>query len=482
MAPAVVSDPEQPRVLSLLSASTEIVCRLGCAHLLVGRSHGCDAPPLVTALPTLTAPNIDPSAPSAEIDRAVRLQSDSGGPVYRVHNDLVVSARPTVILTQEQCRICAVTADDVAAACAALPAPARLVTIKPVTLEDVLGDVGTIAAALGVAERGRRLVRLLRRRLVVVREECAGVAAARPPPKVAHLEWLSPIMGSGYWIAECVAAAGCAMVHGVKGGHSPTLRSLSQLADADVILLAPCGFSLQRTRTELRALSIEKSPEWQALRAVREGRVYVADGNLYFNRSSCAVVDTAEIVAEIAWPEIVGLWGHHGQSWVRLSELDRFCDRLGAILPTPTKCATAASIDADADLITSRIADSIEAQEPSSAVEAVRIASKSPAAHVRDQVEHIRSGDFVAAFALNSRANRARLGDASAFKSIVAGSDGFATLADSTNAWSCAEDGGEDGRFVVSARVETVNGGYEFAFDVCAVATGYATEGVRILC
>ena len=160
-----MDDTKPLRVLSLLSAATEIVYRLGCDHLLVGRSHGCDDPPLATTLPVATAPRIDPNAPSAQIDEAVRAQSVAGGPVYHIHADLVKRLRPDVVITQEQCRICAVTPEDVTAACALSPGLIKLVTIKPITLDDVLGDVTTIATALGVPERGERLVGLLRSRL-----------------------------------------------------------------------------------------------------------------------------------------------------------------------------------------------------------------------------------------------------------------------------------------------------------------------------
>ena len=156
-----------PRVLSLLSASTEIVHRLGCSHLLVGRSHGCDDPPLATILPIATAPRVDPNAPSKELDNAVRAQAAAGGPIYHIHSAFVKAAKPDVIITQEQCRICAVTPEDVAQVCEALPA-ASLVTIKPTTLDDVFGDIETIAGALKVPERGARLVSMLRSRLALL--------------------------------------------------------------------------------------------------------------------------------------------------------------------------------------------------------------------------------------------------------------------------------------------------------------------------
>ena len=251
----------EPRVLSLLSASTEIVHRLGCSHLLVGRSHGCDDPPLATALPIATSPKINPNSPSAAIDLAVRAQAESGGAIYLIHDATVQELQPTVIITQEQCRICAVTPDDVAAACSNLPATVKMVVIKPVTLDDVYGDVMTIAKALGKPDRGERLVQFMKQRVSTVALQSSAAMAVQVQvaaggtgsgvPAVAHVEWLAPLMGSGYWITECVNAAGCKMVHGVVGGHSPTLPGLASLSGAEVLVVAPCGFSIERTRAEL---------------------------------------------------------------------------------------------------------------------------------------------------------------------------------------------------------------------------------------
>ena len=143
-----------------------------------------------------------------------------------------------------------------------------------------------------------------------------------------------------------MAAAGCTMVHGTKGGHSQTLAT-SELSNAEIIVIAPCGFSIERTASELAGLDLLQSAEWQGLDAVKRGRVYVADGNLYFNRSSCGVVETAEMVAEMARPDLKGLWGHHGKHWVALDELEAFCGREGA--PPPTKPVAVAEEASDAN-------------------------------------------------------------------------------------------------------------------------------------
>ena len=463
-----------PRVLSLLSASTEIVHRLGCSHLLVGRSHGCDDPPLATILPIATAPRVDPNSPSKELDNAVRAQAAAGGPIYHIHSAFVKAAKPDVIITQEQCRICAVTPEDVAQVCEALPA-ASLVTIKPTTLDDVFGDIETIAGALKVPERGARLVSMMRSRLDLLSKLSTSVAAS-PPPRVVHIEWLSPLMGSGYWISELFGYASCTMVHGTRGGHSTVLENPSLLSDADVILLAPCGFSLERTHAELTALDLLTSSEWHALPAVRAGRVAVADGNLYFNRSSCAVLETAEIAAEVAHPELKGLFGHHGKRWVGLSELAAFCEREGA--PAPTKPCDVARPATD---------DSIcEPQTVKSQKTAIANNDSPAIRHVRKQLAALLATDFVQAFALNSTANQARLGDAATFEKIVKGNASFRVLLDSATQVDVAADATSEttAAIRVAAQPEHPNAPASFVFDLsCEEASGqWQTDGVRIEC
>merc|ERR1719440_791894 len=135
------------------------------------------------------------------------------------------------------------------------------------------------------------------------------------------------------------------MVHGTKGGHSQTLAT-SELSNADIIVIAPCGFSIELTASELAGLDLLQSAEWQGLDAVQSGRVAVADGNLYFNRSSCGVVETAEIVAEAAHEDLCGLFGHHGRHWVRLAELATFCAREAQKTGGPVEAGTVRTTDA----------------------------------------------------------------------------------------------------------------------------------------
>ena len=284
-----------PRIVSLLSSSTEIVAALGCGAWLVGRSHECDYPPEVRSLPVCSNPRLDPSASSLEIDTQVKSLLASQLSIYEVDGPRLAGLRPDVILTQTLCEVCAVSDKDVLLALGPELLPGtRLVSLKPQCLADTWDDIQTVADALGVAAQGEELVDQLRIRLEALRQR----VAAGPHPRVACIEWLSPLMSAGNWVPELVVAAGGEAVVGEAGKHSPWLTwEELYAADPDLLVLMPCGFDLERTCDE--AASVMTDPRWRELRAVQCGRVYAVDGNQYFNRPGPRLVDSAEMLAEI---------------------------------------------------------------------------------------------------------------------------------------------------------------------------------------
>jgi iron complex transport system substrate-binding protein len=299
------------RVVSLLPSLTEIVCALGCADGLVGRSHECDFPDGVRALPVLTAPKLDAGAPSRAIDDRVKSLVRDGLSVYRVDADALRELAPTLILTQDQCEVCAASLSDVEAALAEWTGAApRVLSLDPKLLGDVWGDIVRVAEALGVSERGHALCEELAARVSDVAEQTQRV---RPHPGVVCIEWIDPLMAAGNWVPELVTRAGGRNLHGESGAHSPWL-DLGTLAasDPDVVVVLPCGFDVARSRAELPVLA--ERPEWKELRAVRRGRVFLADGNQYFNRPGPRLADSLEILAEILHPDHVAP-RHRGSGW-----------------------------------------------------------------------------------------------------------------------------------------------------------------------
>jgi len=299
------------RIVSLLPSATEIVCALGFADALVGRSHECDFPAEVEELPVCTAPWIDPSGSSAQIHAAVEQRLAQAASVYRVDEELLDALRPTHVVTQVHCEVCAVSLADVRAA---LPpsggASPELVVLNASTVEEAFRDIERVGDALGAAERGRRLTAGLRERMG---EIARASACAGRRPRVLTIEWLAPLMTAGNWIPEMVEMAGGENVLGEAGRHSPWLGAGELAASApDVLAVFPCGFSLERTEAE--ASLLRDAPGFAGSPAASSGRVFLADGNQFFNRPGPRLVESLEILAEMLHPELFR-FGHRGVSW-----------------------------------------------------------------------------------------------------------------------------------------------------------------------
>ncbi len=302
------------RIVSLLPSLSEIACALGLEGRLVGRSHECDHPASLARLPACTEPRFDVSGTSAEIDSRVKRLVRDGLSVYRVDAERLRELAPDLVLTQDQCEVCAASLSDVEQALADWTGGApRVLSLSPHTLGDVWGDIRRVGDAAGVPERAEALTTALTDRVTGIGERTGGLVDR---PRVACLEWLDPPMAAGHWMPELVALAGGSTPFGEPGAPSPWI-TWTQLRDADpdVVLLLPCGFGLQRTRSELPLLA--GRPEWAALRAVREGRVALVDGNAFMNRSGPRLVESLEILAEILHPGLFR-FGHEGEAWERL--------------------------------------------------------------------------------------------------------------------------------------------------------------------
>ena len=298
------------RVVSLLASATEIVCALGAGDLLVGRSHECDNPDWVRRLPACSDPAFDVSLSSGEIDTEVRRRLRCGEPLYHVNGKLIRELRPDLLITQAHCEVCAVTPGDVerSGACAL---SVEQISLSASSLMDIFQSIRQVAQALNLEEQGEIVVRRERQRLEAVREKAARFSS----PTVVMLEWTEPVFVMGNWGPELVEIANGKLLLGRKGEYS-TVTPGEQLRDADPehLIVAPCGFNLERSLRELSVL--EQYPWWRELQAVREGNVAFADGNLFFNRSGMTISQTAEIIAEILHGVTFGEPG--GAHWRRI--------------------------------------------------------------------------------------------------------------------------------------------------------------------
>ena len=301
----------EPRIISLIASATEIVCALGFEESMVGRSHECDYPPSVEKLPVCSSSKVDVDGSSRAIDDQVRAIVADALSVYRVDAALLDEVAPTVIITQTQCEVCAVSLKDVEqAVCELVASEPKIVSLEPMDLGDVFTDIRAVAAALGRPERAERLNAGLTARLDAIRER-SGALGERPV--VACIEWIDPLMHAENWVPELVEIAGGRVMLGEAGRHSGYFEFDRMLeADPDVIAVMPCGFDIPRTAAEMPPLAAQ--PGWSELSAVRSGRVFLTDGNQYFNRPGPRVVESAEILAELLHPEAFD-FGHRGSGW-----------------------------------------------------------------------------------------------------------------------------------------------------------------------
>lgn len=288
-----------PRLVSLLPSATEIVCALGAGDQLVGISHECDFPPAIRGRTVLTRSRIDPAGSSRAIDAAVRAVLRDALSIYAIDERRLGELGPEVIVTQDLCEVCAVSLDDVRAAVARLAdrETVEIVSLRPTRLQEVLGDIERVAAAIGRTTEGRTVRAALEGRIQEVHQR-ASRAGTRP--RVASLEWIDPLMLGGTWMPELIELAGGTPVGAVAGGPAPTItpRRLAEL-QPEVVLIKPCGFDLER------ALGERELIERQIGAAVSPStRVYVTDGNAFFNRPGPRLVESLEILAACVHPPL----------------------------------------------------------------------------------------------------------------------------------------------------------------------------------
>ena len=302
------------RIVSLLASATEMIYALGCLDQLVGRSHECDYPPEVQSLPVVSKVQIDIDTSSAQIDAQIKqLAHKTAEPedpalkalsIYTIDVDQLQILRPEIIFTQTQCEVCAVSERDVMQAIQHLTGlQPRVVSLAPHQLDDVWEDVLRVGEALARYDQAKMLVSGYKKRLDQLRNATSKFGSRQ---RVTVLEWLDPLMAAGNWTPELVDYAGGENVFGEVGLHSPWLSwEELQGEDPDVLVLSPCGFSIERTLQDIAIL--QEHPAWQSLRAVKNRRVYAIDGNQYLNRSGPRLVESAELLGRVIWGEQLGV-------------------------------------------------------------------------------------------------------------------------------------------------------------------------------
>ncbi len=295
------------RIVSLLPAATEWLCAFGAEEALVGRSHECDFPASIQDRPVVTAPTYDAEGDSAAIDDAVQDQVQEGLSLYEVKLDRLQALEPDVIVTQDQCDVCAVSRTELEARLADWTGGTpTVVSLQPQTLKGVLDEALRLGRTVDRLEAAMDVIADLEAELQALRDRI-GVDRRTDPetlPSVACVEWMEPLMVAGHWMPDVVEMAGGQPVLGTAG--EPTRRvdwTVLRETDPDVIACMPCGFSIEETRRDLQYLT--ERDGWAALSAVRNDRVALLDGNAYYNRPGPRLYRAIDVLASVLYPDLV---------------------------------------------------------------------------------------------------------------------------------------------------------------------------------
>jgi iron complex transport system substrate-binding protein len=303
------------RIVSLIPSGTEILAALGLTDAIVGRSHECDYPKEIQNRPICTAARLNSNASSQEIHNKVNNLLQSALSIYEINTEILEQVKPTHIVTQDQCDVCAVSLQEVEKAVANLTHTSpQIISLQPNLLKDVWQDIERIGNIFEVDSV--KLLEDLESRVKICQQKIQGLSL-KELPTVFCVEWIDPLMVAANWIPELVNLVGGQSLFSSAGQPSATIPWETLLAtNPDVIIFMPCGWDLERTRQEAQLLT--QRPDWQQLHAAQSGRVYITDGNSYFNRPGPRLVDSLEILAEMLHPEIFD-YGYKGTAWEALA-------------------------------------------------------------------------------------------------------------------------------------------------------------------
>lgn len=284
------------KVVSLLPSATEIISRLGLEKNLVGVSHECDFPASIVSLPNLTSSSINTELSSSNIHKSVMEVMKNAVSVYDLDLELLTSLKPDFIITQDLCDVCAVSFEQVEQACQeVLDQNTRIISLKPKMLGDIWDDVQNVANQLSVNEKGREFNEEKESRIKAIQTRLRDATA----PKVLTIEWIDPIYIGGMWLPEMITIVGGQVCIAESGQPAPVVnREDLEKIEPDVVVIKPCGYKLEQTLKELELLK-KQLPDWG-----KSPRIYLVDGNSYFNRPGPRILDSLEILAYCTYPDL----------------------------------------------------------------------------------------------------------------------------------------------------------------------------------
>lgn len=293
-----------PRIVSFLPAATEIAYAIGAGEDLVGRSHECDYPAQVLALPVVSRPALAiETMTQAEIDQSVTAQLSSGESLYQVDEVLLRELAPDIVLTQDLCQVCAPSGTELTRALRELPSKPEVLWLTPRDISEIEGNIEEIGRVTGHEVQARALIETNRERIAEVQRAVHG----EPVRRVAFLEWTDPYFCAGHWVPEMIGFAGAYDSLGKPGGDSVRVTWDSVVAgNPEIVVVAPCGYNLAQAEAAARSIP-----------AVAGARVFAVDANAYFARPGSRVAEGIELLGHLFHGDVVA-WQHDHRPWVEI--------------------------------------------------------------------------------------------------------------------------------------------------------------------
>jgi iron complex transport system substrate-binding protein len=306
------------KIVTLIPSATEIVAFLGLKNSIIGRSHECDYPYGLNDVVKLTSPKINVDGTSLEIDKQINTILENSLSVYKVDVSKLKELNPDYIITQAHCEVCAVSFSEVENIVSEnLNKNTKIISLQPNNLNDVFDDIKKVAIELNIAnENNKKLINNLDVRLKKIKETSSK---QKTKPKVACIEWIDPLMIAGNWIPEMVEIAGGKNILGKSGNDSHWIKFKDILnQDPEIIIFIPCGFNIKKTKGELKNF-LKQNDHWKSLKSFKNKKIFVADGNQFFNRPGPRLLESLEIFAEIIHPNVFN-FNHKGNGWVNYND------------------------------------------------------------------------------------------------------------------------------------------------------------------
>ena len=306
------------KIVTLIPSATEIVAFLGQKNSIIGRSHECDYPHDLNHVIKLTSPKINVDGTSGEIDMQINTILENSLSVYKVDVQKLKELNPDYIITQAHCEVCAVSFSEVENIVSKnLNKNTKIISLQPNTLNDVFNDIKRVAKDLNIENKiNNKLIENLNNRLLKIKKLSQE---QKSKPTIACIEWMDPLMIAGNWIPEMVKISGGKNILGKSGNDSHWIK-FEELIDKnpDIIIFLPCGFNIKKTREELKTI-LKKNDNWNLLKAFKNKKLFIADGNQFFNRPGPRLIESLEIFAEIIHPKIFN-FKHEGNGWINYND------------------------------------------------------------------------------------------------------------------------------------------------------------------